>query len=557
MGHCCQTAIDLSISGALTLQFGARVTTEGYGSLGGNHHKQNPTNVGFSGADLLPFVTQPRVAIYVQQSADGRLGASFDAKVQDHSQYAHLPAIFPEWLGDRGFCAQHGVRFPYVAGAMANGIATPELVVEMAKAGMIGFYGAAGLSYDRVVQGLDQIQNELTPDHAWGANLIHSPQEPELESRVSELFIQRNVKCISASAFMKLTPSVVKFAYRGIKLLPDGSLSRKRHVFAKISRSETASQFMAPAPEAMLRQLVASGELSEAEAQLAQYLPVAEDITAESDSGGHTDNRSLTTLLPDILALRDRMMQQHGFTRPIRVGAAGGIGTPTAVAAAFGLGADYVLTGSVNQAAIESGLSPEGRLLLADAQVTDVIMAPAADMFELGVEVQVLRRGTMFGTRGRKLHDYFHKYDSLESIPADERQKLEKRVLGTTVAEAWADTESFWNRRDPREVEKANQNPKHKMALVFRWYLGKASKWAIDGEPSRVSDYQIWCGPSMGAFNTWAAGSFLEHPENRTVVQIAKNLMEGAAVVTRAQQLRTFGVAVPQVAFNFRPRPLE
>jgi len=33
--------------------------------------------------------------------------------------------------------------------------------------------------------------------------------------------------------------------------------------------------------------------------------------------------------------------------------------------------------------------------------------------------------------------------------------------------------------------------------------------------------------------------------------------MEGAAVLTRAQQLRTFGVAVPPEAFNYRPRPLR
>jgi PfaD family protein len=184
-------------------------------------------------------------------------------------------------------------------------------------------------------------------------------------------------------------------------------------------------------------------------------------------------------------------------------------------------------------------------------------MAPAADMFELGVEVQVLRRGTMFGTRGRKLHDYYTTYASLDEIPSDERKKLEERVLGITVEEAWADTHRFWSARDPREVTRAEADPRHKMALLFRWYLGNASKWAIDGAADRVSDYQIWCGPAMGAFNTWTKQSFLEDPQNRTVVQIAKNLMEGAAVVTRAQQVRSFGVAVPHVAFNYRPRPLQ
>ena len=95
------------------------------------------------------------------------------------------------------------------------------------------------------------------------------------------------------------------------------------------------------------------------------------------------------------------------------------------------------------------------------------------------------------------------------------------------------------------------------MALCFRWYLGLSSKWAIWGQDDRRMDYQIWCGPAMGAFNQWAKGSFLEKPEARQAVQIALNLVEGAACVTRAQQLRSYGVPVPAAAFQFRPRPLS
>ncbi|MBT2676252.1 2-nitropropane dioxygenase, partial [Streptomyces sp. ISL-14] len=65
-----------------------------------------------------------------------------------------------------------------------------------------------------------------------------------------------------------------------------------------------------------------------------------------------------------------------------------------------------------------------------------------------------------------------------------------------------------------------------------------------------------WCGPAMGAFNRWVRDSFLADLAQRSVVQIALNLMEGAAVVSRVQQLRTFGVAVPPHAFGYRPRRL-
>ena len=60
----------------------------------------------------------------------------------------------------------------------------------------------------------------------------------------------------------------------------------------------------------------------------------------------------------------------------------------------------------------------------------------------------------------------------------------------------------------------------------------------------------------MGAFNAWVRGSFLEPAENRSVTQIGLNLMEGAATITRAQQVRTSGVDVPFTAFQFPPRPL-
>ena len=88
---------------------------------------------------------------------------------------------------------------------------------------------------------------------------------------------------------------------------------------------------------------------------------MAEDVTVEADSGGHTDNQPLGAMLPAILALRDAVTARYGYRRPIRVGAAGGLGSPQALAGAFALGAAYVLTGSVNQLAVESGVSDDAR----------------------------------------------------------------------------------------------------------------------------------------------------------------------------------------------------
>jgi PfaD family protein len=519
---------------------------------------QSPSTPAFSPDELLATLPRVRESIHVVRDGSGRVGVTLgDPTASGCTHLATLPPLYPEWLGDRAFNEVHGTRFPYVAGAMANGIATTDMVIAMAEAGMLGFFGAAGLTVERIGREVAVLQERLGDRLPWGSNLIHAPNEPDVEAGTVQLYLDRGVRRVSASAYMALTPMIVRYAATGLTRDRNGAIQRRNHVFAKISRPEVAARFLSPAPREMLERLVATGQLTPAEAELAAQVPVAEDIIVESDSGGHTDNRPLTSLFPVILALRDAMASTHGYTRPIRVGAAGGLGTPSAVAAAFGLGAAFVLTGSVNQGAVESGLDASGRALLAMAGLADVVMAPAADMFELGVTVQVLRRGTMFGVRAQKLYELYRAYASWDEVPAAERATVEKQLFQKPYAEVWEGCVAFFTERDPRELAKAARDRKHEMALVFRWYLGLSSRWAIAGDPARRMDYQIWCGPAMGAFNDWVRGSFLEPPENRTVVQIARNLLEGAAVVTRAHQLRTYGVAVPGGAFQFAPRPLQ
>jgi PfaD family protein len=215
------------------------------------------------------------------------------------------------------------------------------------------------------------------------------------------------------------------------------------------------------------------------------------------------------------------------------------------------------MIGSVNQSAKESGVAPEVRRMLAQAGLADVMMAPAGDMFELGVKVQVLKKGTMFGPRALRLYEVYGAHDGLEVLPAAVKAKLEQEIFQKPLEAVWDDTRAYFATRDPHQIARAERDPKHRMALVFRWYLGQSSRWAIAGDPARRLDYQIWCGPAMGAFNAWVKGSFLEAPEHRDVVQIALNLLEGAAVITRAHQLRTYGAPMPSTAFAFRPRPLR
>jgi PfaD family protein len=175
--------------------------------------------------------------------------------------------------------------------------------------------------------------------------------------------------------------------------------------------------------------------------------------------------------------------------------------------------------------------------MLAEAQQADIAMAPAADMFEMGVDVQVLKRGTMFSMRAASLYELYRNHASIEDIPAAERTKLEKTIFKASLDEVWENTRAFFAQRDPREIERAENDPKHKMALIFRSYMGQATHWAIDGDPQRRIDYQIWCGPALPAFNAWTKGTFLEQPQQRRVVDVNLNLLVGAAVWLRATML--------------------
>lgn len=463
------------------------------------------------------------------------------------------PPCSPENLGDPSFCRELGIRYPYLGGSMAKGISSVEMALALGRAGMLGFFGAAGLTVPQVEDAVDRLIGSGVP---FGCNLIHSPHDPDLEQALVRLYLDRKVRLMEASAFMNLTLPLVRYRLAGISRRDDGSIHTPNRIIAKVSREELAARFFAPPPEALLRELVAGAEITHEQAELASHIPMAQEITAEADSGGHTDNRPANALFPTIASLASRMQAEQGYDLPLRVGLGGGISTPAAAAAAFVMGAAYVMTGSVNQACRESGTSDEVRAMLAETRQADVTMAPSADMFEMGVNVQVLKRGTMFPMRAQKLYEIYRACPSLEAIPAPEREKLEKTFFRAPLEQIWQITRDYFLQRAPQQVSRAEQDPKHRMALVFRWYLGQAAHWSKDGDTSRRIDYQIWCGPAMGAFNEWVAGTFLEQPANRHVETVGQNILFGAALLTRATLLRCQGLPVPRDILTMKPLEL-
>lgn len=433
----------------------------------------------------------------------------------------------PEQLGCPVFRERHGLRYAYVAGSMFKGIASSDLVIAMGRAGMLGYLGTGGLKPERIEAELRAIQGALAPTGAaYGMNLLATPFRPDLERACVDLFLRYGVPRVEASAFTQVTPDLVRYRLTGLTRGRDGRPQPRHHVLAKVSRPEVARAFLSPPPAAMVGRLLACGEITREAADLAPLIPVAADLCVEADSGGHTDQGVLHTLLPVILDLRDELSALHQYPLRLCIGAAGGLGTPHAMAAALVLGADFLLTGSINQCTVEAGTSDAVKELLAQAEVQDTELVPAGDLFETGAKVQVFRKGLLFPARAKKLYDLYRQHPSLDALDAATREQLEKRYFQRSLEAVYAETRAYYERTMPEVIEAAERNPKKKMALVFRWYFVHSTRLAMRGEPGAQVDYQIHCGPALGAFNRLVRGTPLEPWRARHVDAIALFLLQ-------------------------------
>lgn len=486
-----------------------------------------------------------QILLCVESEGEIKLAIGGEINLKPDYKSEKVKAIFqivePMQLGDKAFTKTYGTKYAYYAGAMANGISSAQMVIELGKNGFMGSLGTGGMNLKSIEKCIDEIQEELQ-NSAYLINLLSSPSMPDREMETVELFLRKKIQAIEASAFIEVSKALVYYRVSGLKEAEDGKVEMRNHIVAKVSREEVAAKFMSPPPSELVKLLLSENKITSKQAELTKYIPMADDITIEADSGGHTDNRPLVSLFPSISSLNNQMQKKFNYETKIRLGAGGGIGTPASAIAAFQMGAAYVVTGSVNQSCIEAGTSDYVKKVLADVQMQDVVMAPCADMFELGAKVQVIKKGTMFPMNAQKLYQYYNEYKGLSDIPELQKASIEKRLFHDTLENIWKQTKSYFMEVDPKQAIRANKNEKYKMALVFRWYLGQSSKWAVKGDKDRIMDMQIWCGQSMGAFNNLVKGTKYEKTENRRVADIANIIMYGASYLVNVQNAILQGV---------------
>lgn len=489
-------------------------------TLGINEYREYFTQngTGGSGDDKNKFDTEQ------EREKDTRLEA---ARTQGAGSPGTLAVdITYDSLGSEEFKRDYNLRFAYMTGAMYRGVSSKDLVVRMGKAGMLGFLGTGGLSLEEVETSIKYIQEQLKEGQAYGMNFLYDPNNPEKEERIINLYFKYKVKVIEASAFMGVTPSLVRYKAKGLRKNDKGDIESSNKIIAKISRPEVAEAFMSPAPARIVEKLLSEGKITESEADLLRSVPVANDLCVEADSGGHTDCGVTYTLLPAIIKLRDEMMEKFRYKRKIHIGAAGGIGTPEAAGASFVLGADFIVTGSINQCTVEAGTSNAVKELLQQMNVQDTDYAPAGDMFEFGAKVQVLKKGLFFPARANKLYDLYRQFNSIDEIDSKTKTQIQERYFKRSFDSVYEELKNYYT---AEEISKAEKNPKYKMAMIFKWYFYYSTQSALAGDADSRVDYQVHCGPALGAFNQWIKGTIYEPWENRHVDDIALMMLRETA----------------------------
>jgi trans-AT polyketide synthase/acyltransferase/oxidoreductase domain-containing protein len=433
-------------------------------------------------------------------------------------------------LGNASFRRAYGLKYAYLAGAMYRGIASKEIVIKMARAGLLAYLGTAGMPLAEVEGNLKAIRAQLTGGEPFGLNVLSNLEDPEAEMNAIALYMRYGVGFVEAAAYMQVSPALVWYRVAGLSEDADGKVVCNHRILAKISRPEVAAVFMSPPPDAIVRQLQQEGRITAAQAALAARVPMAGEICVEADSGGHTDMGIPTVIFPPIVGMRDEFVAQYGYKTPIYVGQAGGIGSPQAAAAAFTMGADFILTGSINQCTVEAGTSDVVKDILQEINTQDTEYAPAGDMFEIGAKVQVLKRGVFFPARANRLHALYTQYASLDEIPESVRRQIQDRYFQRSFDDVWQDIRDYLQSTGRAgEAAQMEGSPKQKMARIFKWYFAYTTRLALTGEESRRVDFQVHTGPALGSFNQWVKDSPLKSWRNRHVDDIAERLMTATA----------------------------
>lgn len=471
-----------------------------------------------------------RIIKHIQNELKSSIGSKNVKYVTKKSTENTRRGSDPEYngtaLGNLEFKNTYNTRYAYAAGGMQGGISSSGLVVKMGLAGILSFLDSGGMKMEKIESGIRHIQQNLQNGEPYGINIPFNLHFPQRENDIIDSCMKFKIKNIEVSGYLYITEPLVKYRLQGLKRNIDGSVYVKNRILATVSRKEVAIKFLSPPPESIVQKLHAENRITEEEAKLSKEIPMADDLCIMAESAGHLNEKSIINLLPLFKKISNDMAVKFRFKNSVRIGTAD-VGNPDAAAVSFFLGADFVLTNYINQCSVEAGTSDSVKDILEQIDVHDIGIAPSGDLFEMGEKTQVVSKGIFFPFRANKLYDIFMHHGAFEEIDKETRDRIQKNYFFCDFDEAFQRSREYFSQE---EFARAEKDPKHKMALAFRWYIESSFDAALKGDHERLMNYHVRCNHSLGVFNQWVQGTPLQSWKNRHVDDIAVRLMNETAV---------------------------
>ncbi|MFC1745257.1 1-acyl-sn-glycerol-3-phosphate acyltransferase [Candidatus Riflebacteria bacterium] len=489
-----------------------------------------------------------RLGLFETGSAKAKITSPDLKKLKGNPQLISiLPGLNIQNLGSKEFQTVHGVRHSYCTAPLPFGISGKQMLSSLATAGFLPFFGSTGLNLGEIKNSLKQIRDRVG-NKTFGVGISFVPYDKEREWQLILILIKLGIRHLWVSHYPYPTEALTFFRLNGIKQNSIGAIEPQNFIFARVSHLETVKRFVAHPPKNVVERLWQDGRISEQEKNLSCKIGLSEDIIVHGEGSGLGSNGSLNTLFPQIY--QSVKIIQEDLTRNIRIGTSGGLSNPQAISAMFSLGADFVVTGSINQISAEANCSAKVKQMLAKAGSSDTAFVVSADPLEKGNNIQVLKYGTQFSVKANKLAKLYLKYGDLLNLPEKEKKVLEEGFFRCSLETAMNRANLIF--KDLQFGENKKNKKESGLLLLFHLYLYESFLWAKEGTKNREMDYQIWVDQSIGSFNMWRNAVFSKSIEDISVTDIAERLLFCSGVLTRLQFLQAQGFEVPFDCYNIK-----
>ncbi len=426
-------------------------------------------------------------------------------------------------LGSNDFKKAYQLDYAYVVDSMDHGISSKTMVENLAKKGMLSFLSTNGRALSEISDDLKYLSKALESiPTLYGINISYQHSDDERLNKLIELAYLYQIKVIEYTGRYQIPDKLIEYRLRETE---KGS-GQLNNLFVKASSMDIIDRFLEPVPEKILTQLYQKAKITKEVMLEATHTPLANALCIATDSGSETMHDSFGVLLPYVRQKVAILNQKHQYREDVFVGV-GGVGIPDAIASAFLIGVDFVLSHSINYCTVEAEIAPFSKKLLVEATILDTCFAPNKDfLFESNQKIQLLKKGILFPGRAMQLYDIFKRYKSINDVDSHTLISLENKMYGQDLETVWDNIAQELIAENKAElIEKAKLNPRYHMYLLFMHYYDRSLNAAIKGEESNRLNFQLHCNPVLGLLNQELKDNELKEWERRKVADLGEWLM--------------------------------